>query len=186
MATLFAQRGAVVIDADQLAREVVARGTPGLAQIVARFGPGVMADDGTLDRKALGRIVFADPAALADLNAITHPRVAELRAVRERELVGGSDVVIHMIPLLVETGLACQFDAVVVVDVADDVQLARLMARDGSTSDAARARIAAQASREQRLAVADYVIDNSGAPDALAPQVDAVWGSLLASAAARE
>lgn len=182
VADLLAGHGAALVDSDVLAREVVAPGTPGLAQVVARFGDRVLAPDGSLDRAALGRIVFADDAARADLNDIVHPLVrgrrAELFKAAPRDAV-----VVAVIPLLVETGMAGDFDEVVVVDVPPETQVARLMARNGFTADEARARVAAQASREERLAVADHVIDNSGAPDALAGQVAALWEVLRQRAA---
>lgn len=174
---LLAERGVVVIDADQLAREVVEPGTPGLAAIAARFGPGVVAADGRLDRPVLGRIVFADAAARADLNAIVHPLVRARAAELEAAAPDGS-VVVQMIPLLVETGQQHSFDAVVVVDLPESLQIERVTARDGLDADAVRARMAAQASRQQRLDAATHVIDNSGQPEQLAAEVQQLWDAL--------
>jgi dephospho-CoA kinase len=176
------RRGAVIIDSDVLAREVVAPGSPGLAAVVARFGAGVVRPDGTLDRAALGRIVFADPVARADLEAIVHPavraRAAELAAAAPPDAL-----VVQMIPLLVETGQADAFDAVVVVDADPETQVARVMARDGLDRDAALARLAAQASRAERLAAADHVVANDGSPADLIRAVDELWRVLQAASA---
>jgi len=173
--------GAVVIDADAIAREVVEPGQPALTEIAARFGTEVLHADGTLDRAALARIVFADHAALADLNTITHPRIVQ----RSAELITAAPdqaVVVYDMPLLVETGLAERYDLVVVVDAPDEVRLDRLMRRGMDRQDAAR-RMAAQADRERRLAFADVVIDNGGPLAALEPQVRALWGRLTTGAA---
>lgn len=164
VAAILADLGAVIIDSDQLAREVVEPGTEGLTKIIERFGDRVITD-GRLDRAALGKIVFDDPSARADLEAITHPAVRR-RAAEVEEATVDDAVVVQMIPLLVETGQADRFDAVMVVDLAPDIQRQRLIARDGLEVDQAEARIRAQASREQRRAAADVVIDNSGADDA--------------------
>ena len=177
VADLLAARGAVLVDSDVLAREVVAPGTPGLAAIVERFGEGILRPDGALDRPALGAIVFADPDARADLEAITHPRIRARAGELRAEALAGA-VVIDVIPLLVEGDLSGRFDEVIVVDVPEEVQVERLRRRDGFTRDEAMARLAAQASREDRLAVADHVIDNSGDTDALAAQVDRLWDAL--------
>lgn len=174
VAELLASRGAVVIDADRLAREVVRPGTPGLAAIVARFGPDVLLPDGTLNRPALGRVVFADADARRDLEAIIHPAV-RARARALTEATAGDAVVVQVIPLLVETGQAGDFDLVVVVDVAPGVQVERIRARDGLDDDQARARLQAQAGREERLAAADVVIDNAGPLSDLTGQVDRLW-----------
>jgi dephospho-CoA kinase len=171
------RRGGVIIDSDVLAREVVAPGTPGLAAVVARFGAGVLRPDGTLDRPALGRVVFADPAARADLEAIVHPAVRARAAALAAAAPPGA-VVVQVIPLLVETGQAGAFDVVVVVDADPDVQVARLMARDGLDREAALARLAAQAGREARLAAADHVISNDGSPDDLVGAVGELWEKL--------
>jgi dephospho-CoA kinase len=180
VARLLAAHGAVVIDADQLAREVVEPGTPGLAQVVAAFGPDVLGPDGRLDRKALAARVFSDGAALARLNAIVHPLVAE----RGAELVAEAPVdavVVHDVPLLVENGLEDAYDLVVVVDAPEEARLARLAAR-GLTDKDARARMAAQAPREERLAAADYLVVNDGDLVDLRVRVDELWRNLLADA----
>lgn len=180
VADLLAERGAVIIDADVLARAVVEPGTPGLAAIVERFGAGVLAADGSLDRPALGRIIFADPDARADLEAITHPAIrARARALRAAAPEGS--VVIDVIPLLVEAGLADGFDTVIVVDADPDTQLRRLRSRDGFTAQEAGQRLAAQASRADRLAVADLVVPNTGDLADLRREVDQVWRRLTAS-----
>lgn len=173
-----AELGAVVIDADQLARDVVEPGTPGLAQVRARFGDEVIRLDGSLDRAKLGDIIFSDAAARADLNAIIHPAVRE-EAARLAAEAPTDAVVVQMIPLLVETGQQDNFDAVIVVDVPDDVQLARLMARNNLSEAEARARIASQAGRSERLAAATHVIDNSASVDETLRQVDALWVDLF-------
>ncbi|UQA96075.1 dephospho-CoA kinase [Streptomyces halobius] len=174
---LLASYGAVIVDADRLAREVVAPGTPGLAAVVEEFGDGVLTPDGSLDRPKLGGIVFADPEKLKALNAIVHPLVGARSA--ELEASAGPDaVVVHDVPLLAENGLAPLYDLVIVVDVAPETQLDRLVRLRGMTQDEAKARMAAQATREQRLAVADIVIDNDGPLAALEPQVRAVWERL--------
>ena len=181
VADLLGARGALVIDADVLAREVVEPGTPGLAAVVARFGPSVLAPDGRLDRAALARVVFsADDAsrtARRDLEAVIHPAVRARAAELEAGAAPGRPVV-QVIPLLVETGQADGFDLVVVVDVPEEVQRARLLARGGLTEAEADARIAAQASRAERLAVADVVLDNDGSRDDLVRHVDELWARL--------
>lgn len=152
VARLLVAHGAVLIDSDRIAREVVAPGTPGLAAVVAEFGPGVLGPDGALDRPALGAVVFADPERLAALNAIVHPLVR----ARSAELEAAADpdaVVVHDVPLLAENGLQGLFDQVVVVDADEQVRLARLVELRGMAEEEARARMAAQATREQRLAV---------------------------------
>ncbi|GGQ60063.1 dephospho-CoA kinase [Kitasatospora griseola] len=169
--------GAVIVDSDLIAREVVAPGTPGLAAVVAEFGPEVLLPDGALDRPALGRIVFGDPARLAALNAIVHPLVRARSA--ELEAAAGPDaIVVHDVPLLAENGLAPLYDLVVVIDVPDAERLRRLTALRGMPEDEARARMAAQATREDRLAVADLVLDNSGDLDALTARVRELWRQL--------
>ena len=170
-------RGAVVIDADVLARQVVEPGTPGLAAVVERFGSDVLTDDGRLDREALGRLVFADPDARRDLEAIIHPAVRARAAALEAE-ADRDAVVVHVIPLLVETGQQDDYDVLVVVDVEPERQLERLLRRNGLDADAANARIAAQATRAARLEVADVVLDNNAAADDLIEQVDRLWRDL--------
>jgi dephospho-CoA kinase len=182
VARRFVAHGAVLIDADLVAREVVEPGTPGLAAVVTEFGEDMLRPDGTLDRERLGSIVFADAGRLAALNAIVHPLVG--RRMQELNDTAPADaVVVYDVPLLTENDLAGTYDAVVVVDTALETQIARLVGVRGMTGDAARARIAAQATREQRLAIADYVIDNSGPLEALSAQVDALWRELSAKAA---
>ncbi|MEV5128020.1 dephospho-CoA kinase [Streptomyces decoyicus] len=174
---LLASYGAVIVDADKIAREVVEPGTPGLAAVVAEFGDGVLTPDGSLDRPKLGGIVFSDPEKLKALNAIVHPLVGARSA--ELEASAGPDaVVVHDVPLLTENGLAPLYDLVVVVDAAVATQLDRLVRLRGMAEDEAKSRMAAQATREQRLAVADLVIDNDGPLEALEPQVRAVWERL--------
>jgi dephospho-CoA kinase len=174
---LFASYGALVIDADRIAREVVAPGTPGLAAVVAEFGEEILCPDGTLDRPKLGAIVFGDQDRLQVLNALVHPLVGRRSAELEAE-AGPDEVVIHDVPLLAENGLAPLYDLVVVVDAAPQTQLDRLVRLRGMGAGEARSRMAAQATREQRLTVADLVIDNDGSPDALEPQVRKVWEQL--------
>ena len=178
VSSMLESRGAIVIDADVIAREVVEPGQPALAEIAAAFGPGVIHADGSLDRAALAGIVFADPESLARLNAITHPRIA----ARSGELLAAAPadaVVVYDMPLLVEQGaVALQgWDAIVVVDAPDEVRLARLVERGLSETDA-RSRMDAQASREDRNGVADYVVDNAGDLAALERQVASLWESL--------
>jgi dephospho-CoA kinase len=169
-----AELGAVVIDYDRLARESVEPGTPGLAAIAERFGDDVIAADGTLDRNALGAVVFGDDTARADLEAITHPAIFELATALEAT-VADDGVVVHDLPLLVEAGMATLFDLVVVVDVPEDVQVERLVTLRGMTEAEVRARLAAQASREERAAVADVVLDNTGTIEDLEARVDELW-----------
>lgn len=179
MARELERLGAYIIDADVLAREVVAHGTPGLAAVVRRFGDGVLDAHGALDRAALGRLVFSDPQALADLNAIVHPLVRARAAELEAAAPAGA-VVVHVIPLLVETGQARFFDEVVVVDTSVDNQLERLMRRNGYDRAEAERRVASQASRDARLAAADWVLDSSGPVEATMRQVRALWEELSA------
>lgn len=176
-----AQRGAVVIDSDLLAREVVAAGTPGLAAVVEEFGADVLTGSGELDRPALGRLVFRDPEARRRLESIIHPLVRRRAAEIEAQAPAGS-VVVHDIPLLVESGQADSFDQVVVVDVDPDVQRRRLRQLRGLTEQDAIARVAAQASREQRLAIADQVILNDGSLEDLLERVDRLWDGLTQTA----
>ena len=181
---LLAERGAVVVDADAIAREVVEPGTPGLAAVVAAFGDGVLTADGALDRPALGALVFGDPEALARLNAIVHPLVRE-RAAELAARVPDDGVVVHDVPLLVESGQAADrgghaHDLVLVVETELRTRLQRLVQR-GMTEDDARARIAVQATDEERRAVADVVLDNSGTPEELAAQVDRFWAERVAA-----
>ncbi|MDX3574406.1 dephospho-CoA kinase [Streptomyces sp. ID05-47C] len=177
--------GAVLIDADRIAREVVAPGTPGLAAVVETFGEGVLAEDGSLDRPKLGSIVFADPDRLAALNAIVHPLVG----ARSRELESAAPedaVVVHDVPLLTENGLAPLYDVVVVVDADPATQLDRLVRLRGMTEDDARARMAAQATREQRRQIADIVVDNDVPLPDLERRVKDVWAELVRRARTSE
>ncbi|POX61814.1 dephospho-CoA kinase [Streptomyces sp. Ru62] len=174
---LLVQHGAVLIDADRIAREVVAPGTPGLAAVVDAFGADVLAADGSLDRPRLGSIVFADPEKLALLNSIVHPLVGARS--RELERAAAEDaVVVHDVPLLTENGLAPLYDVVIVVDASPATQLDRLVRLRGMTEEDARARMAAQATREQRREIADIVIDNDVPLDALKKRVAEVWDDL--------
>ncbi|MER5896048.1 dephospho-CoA kinase [Streptomyces sp. NPDC001876] len=150
--------------------------------VVEAFGPGILTPQGTLDRPALGAIVFADPERLAALNAIVHPLVGARSAELERA-AGPDAVVVHDVPLLTENGLAPLYDLVVVVDATPGTQLDRLVTLRGMTESDARARMAAQATREERKAVADLVVDNDGPLEALEPQVRALWSELTARAA---
>jgi len=179
VSAILADLGAVVVDADLLAREVVARGTPGLAAVVAEFGESVLTPQGDLDRPAMGAIVFADPAARKRLEAIIHPLVHQRGAELEAQAPADA-VVVHDIPLLAEGGRAGSFDAVVVVDVPAEVQLERMMSDRGWSREDAEARIAAQATREQRRAIATYVIDNTGTIEDLRRRVTEVFEELTA------
>jgi dephospho-CoA kinase len=174
---LFDELGAVVVDADVLAREAVAKGTPGLEEVVRTFGADLLGPDGELDRPAMGRRVFADPTARTQLEAIVHPRVRK-RADEIETAAPADAVVVHDIPLLVESGQAERFDAVVVVDVPEELQVQRLVEGRGMAEDDVRARIKAQATRQQRLAVADHVVDNTGTREDLRPQVAEVLAAL--------
>ena len=169
-----ASHGAIVIDYDLLAREAVEPGTLALAAITERFGDDVIAADGTLDRTALGAVVFGDDAARHDLEAITHPAIFDLAIARE-STVPDDAVVVHDHPLLVEVGMDAFCDLVVVVDVPVDVQVERLVTLRGMTEADARARLAAQGSREERVAVADIVLDNTGSIEDLEARVDEIW-----------
>ena len=173
----FAELGAVVIDYDGLSREAVAPGTVGLDEVVDAFGPEVLAGDGSLDRAALGRLVFADDAARERLNAVVHPEVRRLAAEREAAAGAGDPraVIVHDIPLLVETGDPSHFHCVVVVDAPLEVRLRRLVDGRGMDEGEARARVAAQADDATRLAAADVTLDGGGSRDSLRAQVDAFW-----------
>lgn len=177
-----AELGAVVVDSDQLAREAVAPGTPGLEAVVEEFGPGVLSGDGSLDRAALASVVFADAERRERLNSIVHPIVRRLAAEREAA-AGTSDhgaVVVHDIPLLVETGQAETFHMLVVVHAPAVLRVERLVRLRGMPREEAEARVAAQASDEERLAVADVVLDGEGSDDDLRAQVDDLWSRLVA------
>lgn len=175
---LLVAHGAVLIDADRIAREVVAPGTPGLAAVVDAFGEEILAADGGLDRPKLGSIVFADPAKLAVLNSVVHPLVgARSRALEDA--APEDAVVVHDVPLLAENGLAALYDLVIVVDARPETQLDRLVRLRGMTEEDARARMAAQASRDKRLAIADIVIDNDVPLETLERRVRDVWVDLV-------
>jgi dephospho-CoA kinase len=174
--------GAVVIDADQLAREVVAKGTSGLDQVVAEFGADVLGPDGEMDRAKVGSIVFADGERRRALEAIVHPLVFERIVALETEAEAtDADLVVHDIPLLAESGRADTFDAVIVVDAPAEVQVERMVRERGWTREDAEARIAAQAGREDRRAIATYVIDNTGTLDDLRQRVAEVVAELRRS-----
>jgi dephospho-CoA kinase len=181
VAAELAARGATIIDADVLAREVVEPGTLALAAVIERFGADLV-QDGQLDRARLAQIVFADPLARRDLERIVHPAVRARAAELERA-AGDAAVVVHVIPLLVETGQQENFDLVVTVDADHETQVQRLMARNGFTRAEAEARIAAQASREERTLVADVVLDNTGSVTQLREQIDALWAELSSTVA---
>jgi dephospho-CoA kinase len=173
VSALLAARGAVVVDADRIAREVVEPGTAGLARIAEAFGEGVLAPDGSLDRAALAAVVFADPEARRQLDGIVHPLV-RARATELAAAAPPDAVVVNDVPLLVETGQASSYDLVLVVQADPATRVSRLVQR-GLTAEDARARMEAQASDEERRAVADVVLDNSGTPEDLAEQVDQFW-----------
>lgn len=178
VASILESLGAVIVDADKVAREVVAAGTPGYDAVVARFGPSIVLESGELDRPALGRIVFADDAARADLNAIVHPLVG----IRMQELIGAlpeDAVQVHDIPLLVENSLSGGFGTVIVVQAPLELRLERLTSSRPMTREDALAVIAKQATDEQRAAVATYLIDNGGSYDELREQVEAIWPQLV-------
>jgi dephospho-CoA kinase len=177
----FTELGAVVIDADELARLVVQPGTSGYDEVVGAFGPRVVGPDGELDRAALGALVFADEAARRRLEAIVHPQVRRLAAEREAAAAAADPaaVVVHDIPLLVETGQADSFGVVVVVAAPASLRVDRLVRLRGMPEADARARVAAQASDEEREAAADVVLDGTGSDDGLRAQVDALWQRLV-------
>lgn len=177
---LLAERGAAVVDADLVAREVVEPGTPGLARIVEEFGEDVLRPDGSLDRPALGTRVFSDPAALARLNAIVHPLVgARTAELLEQARSSGAQVVVHDVPLLVENGLAGLYDVVVVVAAEPATQLDRLVRLRGMRPDEAQQRIAAQAPLADKLALATHVVPNDGPQEDLPAHVETLWAALL-------
>lgn len=177
VAAMLDDLGAVVVDADVLAREAVAPRSAGLAEVIAAFGPELLTPEGELDRPALGEIVFADEARRRVLEGIIHPRV-RARAAEIEAAAAPDAVVVHDIPLLTETGQAGDFDAVIVVDVPVEVQVARMVEQRGMTREDAQARVAAQATREERLTVATYVVDNTGSWEELRARVDAVYADL--------
>lgn len=178
---ILAELGAVIIDADLIAREVVAPGTEGLAEVVAAFGPEVLTDTGEMDRAAVGALVFADPEKRKVLEQVIHPRVF-LRSIEIDEAAGEHAVVVNDIPLLTETGQADRFDAVVVVDVPTEVQVERMVRDRGMSMEEAESRIAAQATREQRRAIATHLIENTGTLEELESRVREVYAELTARA----
>jgi len=180
VSAMLADLGAVVIDADMLAREVVARGSPGLASVAAEFGEEILTPDGELDRAAMGRLVFADESARRRLEAIVHPLVFE-RTMELEEQASDDAVVVHDIPLLAESSRDRSFDAVIVVDAPAELQLARMTGDRGWTEEDARARIAAQASREERRAIATHVIENTGTREDLRAQVAEVYADVVSA-----
>jgi dephospho-CoA kinase len=177
VARLLAGHGAVVIDADVLAREAVAPGSTGLARVVAEFGPDVLGADGSLDRSTLAQVVFADPERLARLNAIIHPYVRR-RSAEIMAAAPADAVVVEDVPLLVENNLQERYDVVVVVDASPETQVGRLTRARGMSASDAQARMSTQATREQRAEVADVIIDNDGDLGALLTQTDALWERL--------
>lgn len=178
VASRLRELGAVLVDADALAREVVEPGTPGLASVAAAFGAATLTPDGRLDRPRLGALVFGDPERLAVLNGIIHPLVRERAAAIVAAAPAGA-VVVQDIPLLVETGQGRNFHLVVVVDAPDDVRIQRMAEHRNMSIEEARARMSAQAAREDRLAAADVVLENCGTPEELRHAVDALWGQRL-------
>jgi dephospho-CoA kinase len=179
VATMLQEHGAVIIDGDKLAREVVERGTPGLAAVVEAFGAELLTPAGDLDRPALGKVVFGDEAKRRVLEGIVHPLIFERYAELEASAPADA-LVVHDIPLLAESGRADTFDAVLVVDVPVEIQIARLVGDRGMERADAESRIAAQATREQRLAIATHVLDNTGTLEELRARVDAVYAELTA------
>jgi dephospho-CoA kinase len=175
VSAMLAAKGAVVVDADAIVRDVQRPGTPVFAAMVERFGPGIVTADGALDREAVADLVFGEPDALADLNAIVHPAVGAEIARRMQELAETGHVVVLDVPLMVESRNAYPVAGLLVVDVDPEVALRRVVEQRGMREEDVRARMARQASREQRLARADRVIDNSGTLDDLRAQVDDAW-----------
>lgn len=174
--------GAVIIDSDLLAREAVAPGTDGLAELHALFGDRILLPDGALDRAALGAIVFADTAARRSMEGVIHPRV-RARSAELAEAAPDDAIVVHDVPLLVESGLAPLYDLIVVVEAPEQVRIARLVRDRGLTEEAVRARFAAQATDGQRRAVADVMISNAGTREELTAAVDRLWARLREAAA---
>ena len=180
VARLLEKRGAVVFDADLLAREAVEPGTPGHAAVIDRFGADVLAPGGELDREALASIVFADPAARRDLEQIVHPEVRRLFAEGTEAYRDTERVVVFSAPLLVETGMHTAFEILVVVSATVATQIERLMRQRGMSETSIRARIDAQAPLEDKAAVADFLVDNEGSLDELEGQVERLWTDLSA------
>jgi dephospho-CoA kinase len=180
VARLLEKRGAVVFDADLLAREAVAPGTPGHAAVIERFGADVLAPGGELDREALASIVFADPSARRDLEQIVHPEVRRLFAEGSEAYRDTDRVVVFSAPLLVESGMHTAFEILVVVSASVATQIERLMRQRGMSEASIRARIDAQAPLEDKAAVADFIVDNEGSLDELESQVERLWNDLAA------
>jgi dephospho-CoA kinase len=185
-ARLLEKRGAVVFDADVLAREAVAMETPGYDQVVERFGANVLSPGGDIDREALASIVFADPSARRDLEAIVHPEVRRLFAETTDRYQGTNAVVVFSAPLLVETGMHTAFEVLIVVSVPVQTQIERLLRERAMSEDAIRARIAAQLPMEEKAAVADVLVDNEGTLEELEGQIDRIWDDLAARARASD
>lgn len=186
VAAMLAARGAVVIDADLLAREVIAPGQPGFAEVLARFGREIVDDSGAVDRAALGAIVFADSAARAELEAITHPRIGALIQARLRDaLASPAPLAVADIPLLFENGREAAFPQTLLVYAPAEVQLLRLRQRDGLGPQAARQRVDAQMPIDEKRARATWVIDNGGSLDDTQAQVGAWWDHVVTADAAR-
>ena len=181
VAGAFAKLGAALVDADQLARDVVAPGSALLAQLVARFGQEILQEDGQLNRERLGEIIFSDADARRELNALMHPAIGQLAVETLQRLknLPGVPLVVYEAPLLFEAGAEGRVDKVLVVKLDPQVQLKRLMQRDGFDEAAARKRIAAQMSQEEKMARADYVIDNSGTVEEALLQVEKLWEQLV-------
>ncbi len=184
VAEMLEKRGAVVFDADMLARQAMAPGTAGFDRVVERFGPHILAPGGDIDREALSSIVFADPAARRDLEAIVHPEVLRMFAERCEEYQGTDRIVVFSAPLLVETGMQTEFDVLIVVSAPVDAQVERLMRERGMSEAAVHARMAAQLPLEAKAEAADVIVDNEGSLDELDGQVDRVWQKLLNRATA--
>ncbi len=182
VARMLAERGAVVVDADELAREAVAPGTPGHARVVERFGTSVLGPEGGIDRRALAEVVFSDPAARRDLEAIVHPEVFRRLAEVAEGYRDTDRVVVFDAPLIVETGQARAFDVLVVVTAPEEAQIRRLAADRGMAEEEVRARLAAQLPAADKAAAADVVLDNAGSLAELEARVDRLWGELRARA----
>jgi len=184
VARMLEARGAVVFDADLLARDAIAAGTPGRERVLERFGPNVLAPGGDIDRDAIAAVVFADPAARRDLEAIVHPEVRRLFAEGAEAYEDSDAVVVFSAPLLVETGMHTAFEVLVVVSAPTETQVDRLLRGRGMSESAIRQRIDAQLPLEEKAAVADVLIDNEGTLEELEGQIDRVWAELRSRAAA--
>lgn len=182
VAGAFARQGAAVVDADRLAREIVAPGSQVLGRLQEFFGADILLASGELNRERLGQIIFSDPAAREELNRITHPAIAELAIERLQMLKAkpGIVLIVYEAPLLFEAGAEGRVDKVLVVKIDPEIQLRRLMARDGLDETAAKQRIAAQMTQQEKLARADYIVDNSGSVEEVLQQVAELWERLTA------